>query len=159
MSLENLKTQIAARIASVDGIAAENVHKWMRYTPTWNKMYEFFKVGGDDGVAGVINGWVIEVEAATGEWKDIRAGKVKRNWSFVIWGLYSMVDSEATATTSENLMEAVLNELSTFENITLDRNANSSEPAELVENTLAGFGKMVVHRYKIRKRVLDIVST
>lgn len=158
MSLENLKTELAAEVANVSGIASANVHKWMRFTPKWNKMYEFFKEGGDDKADGKINAWIIELEAAPAEWKDVRATRVKREWSFIIWGMYSLVDAQATATTFENLIEAVLDELSKYANITLDGNGNSSEPAELIENVMADFGKMVVHRCKIRKKVLEIVS-
>lgn len=153
MSLADLKTSLASQIAAVDGIAATNVHKWMRFSPDWDDLYTFFKADNN-----YINGWIIEVESAPTEHKDNRRNKVKRLWSFTIWGVYSMVDTQATATTFEALVEAVMNETSKFDNITLGGHAHSSEPTDWIENEMATFGDMIVHRAKLRKVVLEIVS-
>ena len=134
MALSDIKTEIKTEIAAVTGIAAANVHTWMRHTPDWNKIYEYYKVGGDDGASAIINAWIIELENTTGEWKDVQASRIYRDYSFIIWGVYSMVDDLATATTFEDLVESVLNELSKYDNITLSDNAHSSDPAILLEN-------------------------
>ena len=159
MGLAEIKAEIKTVIVAVDGIAAANVHTRMRWDPDWDKMYEFFKEGGDDGTLAVINGWIIEtVNTPRADWKTMRHDKVYRDWTFRILGMYSLLDPENSADILEPLFEAVMNELDKMANVTFGGTAWGSQPSKLIENVLVSFGATSVHRCEIQKVIQTITN-
>ena len=157
--LADIKEYISTRIKNVSGIDADTVHEFPRHTNEWSEIYTLFK---DDN--GNINTWLIRFVAAPAEWYEHRTQyyNIMREWRFQVWALYSLKESETTATTFETLVEGVLNELSKSPGGSKDGQAVNEtvdlmNPAQLINLDEVMFTNILCHRAQIEVSAKELI--
>jgi hypothetical protein len=112
--MAEIREQIAAILAAVEGVGV--VHQYQRWSSEWKKLLDLFKHTDGDGVQR-INGQMI-TRYATSQ-RKVTLGEKERAHIFLIRGVYSLKDEEATEHEYQAILERAVNAFDEEENVTL----------------------------------------
>lgn len=115
MSVEAIREQIAAILASVEGMGV--VHQYQRWTNDWKSLLDLFRHTDPDGVQR-INGQMI-TRSATSQ-RKVTLGEKERAHIFMIRGVYSLKDENATEHAYQAILERAVDAFDEEENVTLN---------------------------------------
>ncbi|MBW8034220.1 MAG: hypothetical protein FVQ79_00705 [Planctomycetes bacterium] len=127
--LADVRAAIKTKIGAVAGITAANVHDYERFDKDIKGMREFYEVSGK------INGWFIrrirtsERSPYEGRWIVVSRWRIQ--------GYYSLVDSNATEKTFDDLVEAIRDAFRTDETLggIIDSTVEGNEAGIQVEDS------------------------
>ncbi len=151
MSLVNIRTEIKNILNTVTDVGV--IHDYERWTTDWNTLLSMFKPAGKD----YIRGWMITRQAAQeGVSTQGVGGDNQRIHRFVIKGIGSLKDDQATEKTFQDLVESVCQKLR--ENPNLNNTAEESDPPQVLTVEVRMFSQILCHYAEIELKVTERVT-
>ncbi len=151
MSLAAIRTELKTVIEAVSGIG--NVYDYLRYSNSEKNFKDLFKADKK------INGWQITRQATSEETESQNYNNI-RTHKFLIWGIYSAKDVDASEKTFQDLVEAVTAALRTAGKSPqpLSGTALYVEPPQVEKIEYRCFGGVLVHSVDISVEVTEYVT-
>jgi hypothetical protein len=152
MSLDAIRDQIAAILASVQGVGV--VHQYVRHAKDRDKFMSLFRHETADGKKE-INGWMIAQAKRSVEESEFDEG-VRRTRRWMLRGVFGLRDDDATAIEFENTVERICEKFEEKADLNGTVTDSNYAQAEVIEPRM--FFGVLCHYAEISLETIEVVD-